>query len=193
MKTLIVIFAFLLFSCDNHQRCKSYNVAAFTHYQINQGTVESNRMDFLIEIFDKPDGNVIFYLPPDEMLESTGWSVSITDKSKGFFKIANIWSQASNKLRYWDENWMEEYEFVWIKQGVVGLNTENYDGQVVNLFEYPDRSSNVSGRFANPQTVVVLDVCENWAYVEAKDENNKPIYGWLPPEDQCANPLSTCS
>jgi len=190
MKPLIVIFVFLLFNCDNNQRCKSYDVSAFTHYQINQGAVESNGMDFQIEIFDKPGGSVIFYLPPDE---ESGWGITITDKRRGYFKIANIWSQASNKLRYWDENWMEDYEFVWIKKGVVGINTENYDGQVVNLFEHPDRSSKVMGRFTDPQTVVVFDVCENWAYVEAKDENNQPIYGWLPPEDQCANPLSTCS
>lgn len=185
-----------LVACKSQQRCDSFDLGAFTHYQINQYNLNAGDDTFVFNVYDKPYGKVIFNLPSDE---EAGWGVLIEDIEGEYFKLTNIWSQEYVKSKgghwanYWKKDWMPAYKYVWIEKGTVGINSRNHDGQTVNLYNEPESSSKIIGQFTNIQTLVVWDACENWAYVEVKDENGKKLKGWLSPEDQCANPYTTCN
>lgn len=195
-KSALLICMMLVLSCSNSDDCKPIDVSAFTHYQINEGSMDVN--DFIggVSIFDKPNGNIIFDLPPDK---EAGWEVVLLDKEDNYFKIENIWSQEFVKshggywANIWKNNWMSGYKYVWIEKGTVGLNTTNFDGQLINLYKYPDKTSQIVGQLNKVQTVRVIDVCGQWTYIEGTSKNNKKIKGWLSKEWQCGNPLTTCT
>ena len=42
------------------------------------------------------------------------------------------------------------------------------------------------------QTVIVYGICDGWLFVEAQDEYQQLVRGWLPPNMQCGNPYTTC-
>lgn len=185
-----MIFVFVVQSCTAQSDCDPINVGVFTHYQINQKEMNAGDSSFIFNIYDSPNGNVIFDLPSDE---ESGWSLTIIDKSSNYFKVRNIWRQSDQTLNYWEEDWMPEWEYVWIKSGTVGTNTRNHDGQTVYLYGKPENTSTVVGSFTDVQTVAIWDVCSNWALVEAKDAKGNNIKGWLSPLDQCSSPLTTCN
>jgi len=41
--------------------------------------------------------------------------------------------------------------------------------------------------------VLVIGCQGSWAFVKAKDKDGKIVKGWLAPEDQCANPYTSCA
>lgn len=181
MRILILIYLLGIFSCKSKENCDTISLDVFTHPKI---------IDVAIDVYDKANGKVIFNLPSDE---EAGWGVKIGGESDGYFKIYNIWRQSAKTLNYWENDWMKEYEYVWIEKGNLGLNTKNYDQQSVNLYNRPSSKAKILNTFDNVQTVIVHEVCNNWAYIQGEDKTGKMLKGWLSPKDQCSNPLTTCN
>lgn len=181
MKAQLAVYMLILmsFSCsDKKQECKNTQVRAFTHYKFGIGQLNQEDKDYLLQVYDKPNGNVIGDLTP---AEETGHIVNIVDAKDSFFKIEFSFPEETNlKINHG-----------WVKKGTLGLVTRNYDGKKVNLYSESDQSSPVSFSFDDVQVVQLLDVCNGWAYVETFD-NNKSNKGWLEPEMQCGNPMTTC-
>lgn len=200
MKNMLMLIPVLIITisnaCTSSKNCDSINVHAFTHFQINQGSLAASDTNFIFNVYDRPNGNVIFNLPSDE---EAGWGIVIEEVKHDFFKVINGWSQEHVQkeggawANIWKHDWMAEYEFVWIQKGTVGTNTQNYDGQVINLHKEPNQSSKTVAKIPYAQTVIIWDACERWAFVEGRNENRERIRGWLAPEDQCANPYTTCN
>lgn len=187
MTRFCFVFIAMCLSCNIKENCEKVNLSAFTHYQMN---IKPNDKKIEFQVFDAPNGNSIFDLPSDE---ESGWGIDIIEKKGDYFKIRNIWRQEAKALNYWDNDWMKEYEFVWILKGSIALNTRNYDSQVIALFTNATESSEEIAMFDNVQTVIVYDICGDWAFVEAIDNKGNLVRGWLAPKWQCSNPLSTCS
>lgn len=190
IRFLIFTLSSVLISCQLQDKCSSARVETFTHYQINQGFLDSGDSTFLYNIYDEPNGEVIYYLQP---AEEAGWGVTIVEESGNYFKILNIWRQSAEALDFWKNDWMNEYKYVWIEKGSVGINTKNYDQQLIYLYSKPSTKSKSIGSLNNVQTVIVKDVCNDWANVIAQDHQGKDLEGWLSPKDQCSNPLSACN
>lgn len=194
MKKIILIV--LILACCDSNKCLNSKISVFTHYQINQGVLEAGNKEFNFDIYDKPGGNIIFNLPSDE---ESGWEIEIEDKKTDYFKVANIWSQEYVKskgepwVNIWKFDWMSGHKFVWIKKGSVGLNTQNFDGEIISLHSEPENNSKVIGTLYGAQTVKVLDICGEWSLIEGKGKENTTIEGWLSPVWQCSNPLTTCN
>lgn len=85
-----------------------------------------------------------------------------------------------------------ELKNVWVKKGELGINTRNYDGQQIPLFESYSTSSNIISILFEEQTVKVLDVCKDWAYIEGIGKSGEKVRGWLQPDMQCWDPYTTC-
>ncbi|MEM9001141.1 MAG: hypothetical protein AAGB24_12830 [Bacteroidota bacterium] len=175
----IYFLSLMLFNCGvKKQECKTFNVRAFTHYKFGIGLLNPEDEDYLLQIYDKPNGNVIGNLPP---AEETGHIINIIDSEGMFFRIEfSFPEETSLKNKYG-----------WVKKGTLGLVTRNYDGQAVKLYSQPSLNSSVSHTFEEVQIVKILEVCNDWAYVETF-EDQKSSKGWLKPEMQCGNPLTTC-
>lgn len=189
-KIVIIICGLLVFSCKKED-CSNVGVTCFTHYEINQADdliIGTDKLP-LFAVYNKSDGKVIFNLPPDE---ESGWGITIVGQSENYFKIYNIWRQEAKTLNYWENDWMNDYKYVWIKKGRVGLNINNYDNQKVPIYSKSNTKSEIIGYIETAQTVSVLDACKDWAYIKGVN-GKEEILGWLEPKWQCGNPLTTCS
>lgn len=161
---MIFILVISLFSCNlEEKQCSEITVSAFTH-------VES---DSLV-LYKAANGSFYKIIGPDE---EAGWIVEILKSEKGYFNI-NIPDLDIND--------------VWVKKGCVALNTRNYDGKKIRLYDKPNTSSSIKSYLISEQTVKVLNVCANWVYIEGKGNNGETVEGWLEPEMQCSSPYSTC-
>lgn len=161
MKLLIAFFLLVIIGC-NSQECENISVRGFTHSDSNTLFVYENPN--LVSNFNK--------INPDE---EGGWISKIIDVQGEFFKIEIVDLKLNG----------------WIKKGSLSLNTRNYDGQKVFLYEKPYLSSKKVNFLENEQTVKILDVCSGWAYIETYEKGVKKT-GWLEPNMQCGNPYTTC-
>jgi hypothetical protein len=177
-------------SCSS-KKCKLASFSAFTHYQINQADEVIIGTDKLprFNVYDNPNGKVIFNLPPDQ---ESGWGINIVDENENYFKIYNIWRRESKSMYYWENDWMPKFEYVWIEKGSVGINTSNYDGEIIEIHKKPNNKSKIVGYINAVQTVRVFDICGDWAFIEVVNKEGEKVTGWMSPKFQCANPLSTC-
>lgn len=86
----------------------------------------------------------------------------------------------------------KKYEDGFIKIQSLVIFTSNYSGKLT-LYEIPDLTSNsVIYETYNLAPLDVIDCKNGWLQVHFKN-NWINIYGWLPPEFQCANPYSNCN
>jgi hypothetical protein len=143
------------------EKCEEISVLAFTHVNSSQLT-----------LYKSINGDVLKEIEPDE---EAGWITQII-KSQGDYYYVNI---QDLKLEGW------------VKKGSLSLNTRNYDGQEITLYEGANKSSKSVNSLQSEQTVTVLDACGKWAYVEGVGKGGK-IQGWLEPDMQCGNPYTTC-
>lgn len=164
MKILAVFIFALFFSCQSSiNQCDNASFRGFTHYESTS-----------LIIYKTPDGEILKEVGPDE---EAGWIVEIKGLKGDYFKvdIPDL-----------------EIKDAWVSKGSISVNTRNYDGQKITLYESPAKSSSETGYLTKEQTVRVWDACNNWVYIEGKDEIGNLIKGWLEPEMQCGNPYTTC-
>ena len=81
---------------------------------------------------------------------------------------------------------------LFIKKGEVAINTRNYDGASLLLYEDPDRQAPATCFGNKEKTVCVYGVFDGWVYVEIQNLGSTHR-GWLPPEMICGNPFTPCS
>jgi len=114
-------------------------------------------------------------IKPDE---EAGWILNVIKKDDCYFKV----------------NFKDlDFKDVWILKGQVFLNTRNYDNQKIPLYVSPTKKSLILDYIVNEQTVVVEDLCSEWAFVKAFNDRGLYIKGWLESEMQCGNPYTTCN
>ncbi len=154
----------IISSCNISQdHCSEANVRGFTHAN-NQ----------LLIIYKNTKGDIVDKIGPDE---EAGYIVQIVGVRKDHFKIHIVDLEMEN---------------LWVEKGTISLNTRNYDIEKIPLYREADKSSDTVGHIVIEQTVKILDVCEEWAYIEGKGKNGEIIKGWLEPDMQCGNPYTTC-
>ena len=75
----------------------------------------------------------------------------------------------------------------WVYSQLLGTTTRGYGTKGVSVYQNSNNQSSVVGRIP-PETAVKLVGCsQNWALVEYVGTK-----GWIEPESQCGNPLTTC-
>jgi SH3-like domain-containing protein len=75
----------------------------------------------------------------------------------------------------------------WVSAKLLGTSTRGYGTKGVSVYKSANNQSSVVGRIPPETGVTLLGCSQSWAMVEY--EGTK---GWIEPEAQCANPLSTC-
>tara|TARA_B110001450_G_C17562959_1_gene457554 strand:- start:240 stop:734 length:495 start_codon:yes stop_codon:yes gene_type:complete len=163
MKIIAILISVLFFGCQpSVSQCDSVSFRGFTHYEST-----------LLIIYKTPNGDTLKEVSPDE---EAGWIAEIKELQGNYFKIdiADL-----------------EIKEAWVLKESIYVNTRNYDGQIISLYESFDKSSKPVGYLQKEQTVRVLDACGKWVYVEGIGKDGK-IKGWLEPEMQCGNPYTTC-
>jgi SH3-like domain-containing protein len=74
----------------------------------------------------------------------------------------------------------------WVHSSLLGLSVANADPR---LYARPQRQSRALTRLVAEETQVSLIGCDGaWAQVRAAGR-----VGWLSPDGQCSNPLTTCA
>ncbi len=82
----------------------------------------------------------------------------------------------------------------WIHTGSIGVWTKPTIDANPRLFSEPSKSSNVLHPLAPIDQFAQIIKCKNqWAFVRIKLGNTKWISGWLPHENQCAQPHTSCN
>lgn len=74
-----------------------------------------------------------------------------------------------------------------------GESFEDFKPIPIYLYKLPQKASPKVYVVNKDQNVNIIKYEGLWVYVKCKDVNNRVVYGWLSPEDQCSNPFTTCS
>ncbi|MBD2013816.1 SH3 domain-containing protein [Microcoleus sp. FACHB-53] len=75
----------------------------------------------------------------------------------------------------------------WVYSQLLGTSTRGYGTQGVSVYKSANTQSSVMGRIPPATGVKLLGCSQSWALVE-----HEGLKGWIEPEAQCGNPLSTC-
>lgn len=163
MKALMLLIA-IFNSCKTmNENCSEIKVRAFTHH-----------FEEKLLIYKNQNGDLLSKIDPDE---EAGWIVEIVGVDGDYFKV-NIDDLDLNN--------------VWVLKKSLSLNTRNYDGQSIILYQDPTKKSGKVGLLDKEQTVMILDACKDWVYIKGESINGKEVRGWLEPDMQCGNPYTTC-
>lgn len=81
----------------------------------------------------------------------------------------------------------------WIKVELLGIYPNDYS-KPIKLYSKPDKNSSIKSTINNPQfdAMPILNCRDKWLYIKYKFEEVL-FEGWLPPDNQCSNPYTTCS
>lgn len=108
----------------------------------------------------------------------TAGVAAITGHLGGWFRVSGI-VDAETDARLFDG-------IGWIHQSLLGLEVAHFDAR---LYAAPSRRSRVLARLAPQEARTSLIGCAgDWVQVRAAGR-----IGWLSPEGQCSNPLTTCA
>ena len=83
-------------------------------------------------------------------------------------------------------------ETTYVKKGCLAVNTRNYDGETLYMYSKPDYNSKVVHKTTQEHTVTIYDICNGWLYVCLNNNHREKVYGWIAPDMQCPNPVTTC-
>ncbi|MBE9126999.1 MULTISPECIES: SH3 domain-containing protein [unclassified Coleofasciculus] len=76
----------------------------------------------------------------------------------------------------------------WVYAPLLGISTRGYGTEGVSVYANASADSRVMGRIPPATEVKLLGCDQSWALV-----NYEGLKGWIAPEEQCPNPLTTCS
>ena len=99
------------------------------------------------------------------------------------------------QLRYSDKNFLTilfNGDICYVKKGCLAVNTRNYSGQTLYLYEKPSDKAKIVYQTTQEHTVTIYNLDNGWFYVRLRLPNGKDVYGWLEPAMQCPNPFTTC-
>lgn len=75
----------------------------------------------------------------------------------------------------------------WVYTQLLGTSTRGYGTQGVSLYPSASTQSSAIGRIPPQRNVKLLSCAQSWALVEYEG-----LKGWIAPDAQCPNPLTTC-
>lgn len=75
----------------------------------------------------------------------------------------------------------------WVSSQLLGTSTRGYATKSVSVYSSANPQSSIVGRIPSQRGAKLLGCDRSWALVEYEG-----IKGWLAPDAQCANPLTTC-
>jgi SH3-like domain-containing protein len=75
----------------------------------------------------------------------------------------------------------------WVSAKLLGTSTRGYGTKGVSVYKSANNQSSVVGTIPPETGVTLLGCSQSWALVEYEGKK-----GWIEPEAQCGNPLSTC-
>ena len=116
--------------------------------------------------------------------EYRGWDSDV-DWMTGF--IVHIAYEYESCFSLKDEGWISLY----VNKGDVAINTRNYDGADLVLYEQPFKEAPYIIISKQELTLPVFGIKDGWVKVRYK-QYDSIIEGWLPPEMICGNPFTPC-
>lgn len=75
----------------------------------------------------------------------------------------------------------------WLYSQLLGTSTRGYDTKSVAVYDNPSTQSSEIGRIPSARSTKLISCNQSWALVEYEG-----LKGWIAPDAQCPNPLSTC-
>jgi SH3-like domain-containing protein len=75
----------------------------------------------------------------------------------------------------------------WVYSQLLGTSTRGYDTKSVAVYDSPSNQSTEIGRIPSARSTKLISCNQSWALVEYQG-----LKGWIAPDSQCPNPLSTC-
>jgi hypothetical protein len=103
---------------------------------------------------------------------------TISGHRAGWFRVSRIIDAETGKLMFEGDGWLPAAE--------LGLAVANSDPR---LYAAPYRGSRVLARLTPDETMLDLVGCSG-DFMQVRAEGR---VGWLSPDGQCSNPLTTCS
>jgi len=193
---LLLLANILMFFQSSDSLISTPNLEAFTHtkfffsHDCRCGMFNPNY--FQLEIFNMPTDLSIPYTPANSYIVplnfEIGHAVIIIGEQSDFFKIKFNDKFGDNPI---NSQCIDCSYFV--KKGTLGTWVFNFDNSTqeyvpVPFYQKPCENSKMITRLKKDDSVVViLDIQENWMYVETITQGKKKR-GWLDPKMQCGNP-----
>ena len=75
----------------------------------------------------------------------------------------------------------------WVYTQLLGTSTRGYGSEGVSVYPSASTESSAIGRIPPQRSVKLLSCDQSWALVEYEG-----LQGWIAPDAQCPNPLTTC-
>lgn len=164
----------LLVLCLNLTVTKEVQATIVTD-TIQAFTLHKNNLDPTI-VYDGINGKIIAKIYPNQT-EKTGHIFSVLECKNGWFRIdLNLTNVQA-----------------WVKVGVLGVNSKNYDQAFLILLEKANQNSKEVYKANFETTLILLDISKKWVRVELKNKNGKVYSGWIMKDMACGNPYTTCN
>ena len=135
-----------------------------------------------IPLYDKPLNKIVFTIKNDTVKEDY-CLIQLKSISKDWAKIsATTVSDTTTKIG-------------WIEKKYMGIYPNPYFGDIAKLYSDADTISAVKSTIIKPEfsPANIFQCKGKWLYIKYMDADNKMKEGWLSPDDQCANPYTTCN
>ena len=134
-----------------------------------------------LNVRSAPQREIVSRIPYNDYEGFT--AVHIIDGKGGWLRI-DQWQDLHTNVKVNKE--------AWIYGKLVGTFVKGYQQGWVYAYADPSKTAQTQGRFLGERGVTVLGCKEEWLLVEGDSTNNQKIEGWLPPEEQCPNAITTC-
>jgi SH3-like domain-containing protein len=84
-------------------------------------------------------------------------------------------------------------QFGWVFGTLLGTHTTWNQDKTTPLYAEPNANSRVTTVLREFEMRAYIIYCTGqWAYVEVRPEKGPAVRGWLAPQNQCAEPYTTC-
>ena len=127
-----------------------------------------------------PGGEVLVALEPNN-----DYGVDIIGQKNAWFKI--------NMVDVFDTDAVDiPGQIGWMHSSVLAVRTRNYGGQKLNVYSFPDKTSEVVGVIKEEIEVRFTKIYKDFVLIRFFDNKGKLIEGWIESEWLCGNPVTNC-
>ncbi len=134
-----------------------------------------------LNVRSAPKREIISRIPYNDYEGFT--SVHIIDAKAGWLRI-DQWEDFYTTVKVNKE--------AWIYGKLMGTFVKGYQQGWAYAYADPSKTAQTQGRFLGERGVSILGCKDEWLLVEGDSTENQKIEGWLPPEEQCPNAITTC-
>ncbi len=139
-----------------------------------------------LNVRTKPEnGDVFLQLPPESLL-------TVVDAEEGWLRLARAESIEGDVL--YDQT--KDKRPAWAFAKLIGtstrteISTESFAG--AKIYAEPNINAKILSRALSETGGELLDCSGSWVKVRIGDEHEDTVEGWLAPDGQCPNPVTTC-